>query len=135
MCAMAVPRQSELREQSRSVYVFGLTSFMNDTASEMAYWILPAFLVSIGAGPSTLGVIEGISESVVSVAKLGSGYLVDRIERRKPIVVAGYVVANAMKPLLALAQAWWQVLGIRFGPAGERPARRTPRHHARGICR
>jgi hypothetical protein len=38
-----------------------LTSFMNDTASEMAYWILPVFLVSIGAGPSTLGFIEGIS--------------------------------------------------------------------------
>jgi hypothetical protein len=103
MCAMAVPRQSELREQRRNVYVFGLTSFMNDTASEMAYWILPAFLVSIGAGPSTLGVIEGISESVVFVAKLCAGYLVDRIERRKPVVVAGYVVANAVKPLLALA--------------------------------
>lgn len=33
------------------------------TASEMAYWILPAFLVSIGAGPTTLGIIEGVSES------------------------------------------------------------------------
>ena len=89
MCSMAVPGHSELREKDRNVYVFGLTSFMNDTASEMAYWILPAFLVSIGAGPATLGIIEGISESVVSVAKLGSGDLVDRIERRKPIVVAG----------------------------------------------
>src|ERR1700681_5024303 len=110
MCAMAVPGQSELREQGRNVYVFGLTSFMNDTASEMAYWILPAFLVSIGAVPATLGIIEGISESIVSVAKLYSGYLVDRIERRKPIVVAGYAVANAVKSALALAQGWWQVL-------------------------
>ena len=57
-------------------------------------------------GTVHVGVIEGISESVVSVAKLGAGYLVDGIERRKPIVVAGYVVANAVKPLLALAQAW-----------------------------
>src|SRR5437667_401212 len=47
---VAVLRNSELQEKSRNVYVFGLTSFMNDTASEMAYWILPAFLVSIGAG-------------------------------------------------------------------------------------
>jgi MFS family permease len=127
MCAMAVPGQSELREQGRNVYVFGLTSFMNDTASEMAYWILPAFLVSIGAGPATLGIIEGISESVVSVAKLFSGYLVDRIERRKPIVVAGYVVANAVKPLLALAQAWWQVLGIRFADRLAKGLRGAPR--------
>jgi len=109
------------------VYVFGLTSFMNDTASEMAYWILPAFLVSIGAGPATLGIIEGISESVVSVAKLCSGYLVDRIERRKPIVMAGYIVANAVKPLLALAQSWWQVLGIRFGERLAKGLRGAPR--------
>ncbi len=127
MCAMAVTRQSELREKGRNVYVFGLTSFMNDTASEMAYWILPAFLVSIGAGPATLGIIEGISESVVSVAKLFSGYLVDRIEQRKPIVVAGYVMANAVKPLLALAQAWWQVLGIRFADRLAKGLRGAPR--------
>ncbi len=127
MCAMAVPRQFELREKGRNVYVFGLTSFMNDTASEMAYWILPAFLVSIGAGPATLGIIEGFSESVVSIAKLYSGYLVDRIERRKPIVVAGYVVANLVKPLLALAQAWWQVLGIRFTDRLAKGLRGAPR--------
>ena len=124
---MAAPGQSELREEGRNVYVFGLTSFMNDTASEMAYWILPAFLVSIGAGPATLGIIEGISESVVSVAKLYSGYLVDRIERRKPIVVAGYVVANVVKPLLALVQAWWQVLGIRFTDRLAKGLRGAPR--------
>ena len=41
----------------RNLYVFGATSFLNDTASEMAYWILPAFLASLGAGPAALGVI------------------------------------------------------------------------------
>lgn len=127
MCGVDMTRQSALQETPRNVYVFGLTSFMNDTASEMAYWILPAFLVSIGAGPATLGIIEGISESVVSVAKLYSGYLVDRIERRKPIVVAGYVVANAVKPLLALVQAWWQVLGIRFADRLAKGLRGAPR--------
>jgi MFS family permease len=98
----------------RNVYVFGLTSFLNDTASEMAYWVLPAFLASIGAGPAQLGVIEGVAESVASFAKLFSGYLADAVSRRKPIVVGGYVVANAVKPLLALVSSWWQILGIRF---------------------
>jgi MFS family permease len=98
----------------RNVYVFGLTSFLNDTASEMAYWVLPAFLASLGAGPAQLGIIEGIAESVASFAKLFSGYVTDRVSRRKPIVVAGYFVANAVKPLLALVSSWWQILGIRF---------------------
>src|SRR5580658_6850825 len=96
----------------RNVYVFGLTSFLNDTASEMAYWVLPAFLASIGAGPAQLGVIEGIAESIASFAKLFSGYFADRAPRRKPVVVAGYFVANAVKPLLALASSWGQILGI-----------------------
>lgn len=98
----------------RNLYVFGATSFLNDTASEMAYWILPAFLLTIGAGPATLGIIEGIAESVASIAKLFSGYLTDRTARRKPIVVAGYAVANVVKPLLALVTSAWQVLLIRF---------------------
>src|SRR4029077_10209523 len=48
------------RSQStpRNIYAFGLTSFLNDTASEMAYWVLPAFLASIGAGAAQLGIIE-----------------------------------------------------------------------------
>lgn len=56
----------------RNLYAFGLTSFFNDTASEMAYWVLPAFLASLGAGPAKLGVIEGIAESVAPPAKLFS---------------------------------------------------------------
>src|ERR1700758_871097 len=96
-------------ETARNVYVFGATSFLNDTASEMAYWVLPAFLASIGAGPAQLGIIEGIAESVASFAKLFSGYLADRFPRRKPVVVSGYLVANAVKPLLAVTHSWWQV--------------------------
>src|ERR1700721_2698335 len=99
---------------TRNIYVFGITSFLNDTASEMAYWVLPAFLVSLGASPAQLGLIEGVAESVASFAKLLSGYLTDRIDRRKPLVVAGYVVANAVKPILAVTTVWWQILLIRF---------------------
>jgi len=98
----------------RNVYAFGLISFLNDTASEMAYWVLPAFLASLGAGPEKLGIIEGIAESVASFAKFFSGYLADKVAHRKPIVVGGYFVANAVKPLLALVSSWWQILGIRF---------------------
>jgi len=112
---------------SRNVRAFGLTSLLNDTASEMAYWVLPAFLASIGAGPAQLGVIEGIAESVASIAKLFSGYLADRLPRRKPLVVSGYFVANAVKPLLALTTAWWQILLIRFSDRFAKGIRGTAR--------
>jgi MFS family permease len=112
---------------SRNLYAFGATSFFNDTSSEMAYWVLPAFLVSIGAGPEKLGFIEGIAESVASFAKLFSGYLADRLDRRKPIVVSGYVVANAVKPVLAVATSWWHVLLIRFADRLAKGVRGAPR--------
>jgi MFS family permease len=111
----------------RNVRIFGVTSLLNDTASEMAYWVLPAFLVSIGAGPAQLGIIEGIAESVASFAKLFSGYLADHFPRRKPLVVSGYLVANAAKPLLAVASSWWHVLGIRFADRFSKGMRGTPR--------
>src|SRR5580693_836091 len=101
-------------ESSRNIRAFGATSLLNDTASEMAYWVLPAFLASIGAGAAQLGIIEGIAESVASFAQLFSGYLADKVSQRKPIVVGGYFVANAAKPMLALVSSWWQILGIRF---------------------
>jgi MFS family permease len=112
---------------SRNIRAFGATSFFNDTASEMAYWVLPSFLASIGAGPATLGVIEGIAESVTSFAKFFSGYLADRIPRRKPVVVSGYVVANAVKPLLAMTTSWWHVLLIRFADRFSKGIRGTAR--------
>src|SRR5215471_2387323 len=105
---MAAARENPA--SNRNLYAFGATSFFNDTASEMAYWVLPAFLASLGAGPDKLGFIEGVAESVASIAKLLSGYLADRFDRRKPIVVSGYFLANAVKPLLALARSWWHVL-------------------------
>jgi MFS family permease len=114
-------------DQSRNLAVFSATSFLNDTASEMAYWVLPAFLTAIGAGPAKLGLIEGIAESVASFGKLFSGCLTDRVRRRKPIVVVGYSVANLLKPLLAIAQSWRQVLLIRFGDRLAKGLRGAPR--------
>ncbi|HKT88092.1 MAG TPA: MFS transporter [Candidatus Sulfotelmatobacter sp.] len=124
-----MPASSSASELSaaRNIYSFGITSFFNDTATEMAYWVLPAFLVSLGAGPAKLGVIEGIAESVASFGQLFSGYLSDRLERRKPLVVAGYFVANAVKPLLALVTAWWHILLIRFADRASKGLRAAPR--------
>jgi len=124
-----MPERPAEREPSaaRNIYAFGITSFLNDTATEMAYWVLPAFLASLGAGPAQLGLIEGVAESVASFAKLFSGYLTDRIDRRKPVVVAGYFVANAVKPLLAIVTAWLQILLIRFTDRLAKGVRGAPR--------
>src|SRR5438874_8822732 len=124
---MAASLPPARRSTARNLYSFGFTSLLNDTASEMAYWVLPAFLTKLGAGPEQLGLIEGIAESVASFAKLYSGNLADKLQRRKPMVVAGYAVANLAKPLLAIVTSWWQVLLIRFSDRLAKGVRGAPR--------
>src|SRR5260370_25317034 len=93
---------SQQAATTRNVYVLGITSLLNDTASEMAYWILPAFLVTLGAGPAQLGVIEGLAESSASFIKLFSVRLPDRLSLRKHLVVRGYTVADIAKPAMSV---------------------------------
>lgn len=113
---------------SRNVVILGVVSLLNDAASEMIYPLLPVFLTSVlGAGPAALGVIEGIAESTASFLKLYSGYLSDRVRRRKRWVVAGYTISNIIRPLIALAGTWVQVLVLRFSDRVGKGLRTSPR--------
>src|SRR5690348_18456491 len=98
----------------RNVYALTAVSFLTDVSSEMIYPLLPAFLtVTLGASASFVGAIEGAAESTAAVLKLASGWWSDRVQRRKPLVVAGYTLASIMRPLVAVAQSASQVLMIR----------------------
>lgn len=111
----------------RNVPILGLGSLLNDTASEMAYWVLPFFLTTLGAGPELLGLIEGCAESTASLFKLLSGSLTDRSGRRKPLVLIGYILANTVKPLLGFTHVWGQVLGLRVLDRSGKGLRGAPR--------
>ncbi len=112
----------------RNVFALGLTSFFNDTATELAYWIVPAFLAGpLGAGPAALGWIEGLAEGTASFARLLSGWWTDRVGLRKPFVTFGYVLANAVKPLLAWAVSPVQVLAVRISDRFSKGIRSAPR--------
>lgn len=116
------------RSLSRNVVVLGFVSLLNDAASEMIYPLLPVFLTQVlGAGPAALGVIEGIAESTASFLKLYSGWLSDRLRRRKNWVVIGYMLSNIIRPLIALASSWLHVLALRFTDRVGKGLRTSPR--------
>jgi MFS family permease len=111
-----------------NVWVLSWVAFFNDMATEMSYWLLPQFLMGIlGAGPMAFGLIEGVAETVSSFGRLLSGWLSDRLRRRKPLVVAGYTVANVVKPWLAVATSWGQVFCVRFADRAAKGFRGAPR--------
>jgi MFS family permease len=97
-----------------NVLWLSVVSLLNDTSSEMIYPLLPTFLVvSLGASPTFLGAVEGAAESVASLLKLASGWISDRWGRR-PLVLTGYGLAAAVRPVIALAVAPWHILAIRL---------------------
>jgi len=99
----------------KNVFVLGLVSLFNDIASEMIYPIIPIFLTSVlGAPVSVVGLIEGVAEATASIMKFLSGYLSDKIGRRKIFVTGGYGFSSIAKLLIALAYTWPFVLFARF---------------------
>jgi MFS family permease len=91
-----------------------LVSLFNDFASEMVYPLLPAFVTrTLGAGPLLLGVLDGASELTSSLVKWASGRLADRPGWQRPLILGGYAVAVLVRPLIAVANAAWQVIGFR----------------------
>jgi len=100
---------------SRNVWWLGVTSFFTDISSEMLYPLVPIFVTAVlGAPAAAVGVIEGIAEGTASFLKLFSGWISDRLGRRRAIVIAGYALSGAAKPLLAAAGPWTVVLLARF---------------------
>jgi len=117
-----------LGERQRNVATMSLMSFFNDIASEMIYPLLPIFLTTVlGAGPAALGLIEGVAESTAALLKFFSGYLSDKLKRRKPLVVLGYAVSNLVRPLIGAADGWSLVLILRFADRAGKGIRTAPR--------
>ena len=113
---------------TRNVVILGFVSLLNDGASEMIYPLLPVFLTAVlGAGPAALGIIEGVAEATASFLKLYSGYLSDRVKRRKGWIVAGYSISNIIRPLIAFSTSWVHVLVLRFSDRVGKGLRTSPR--------
>lgn len=123
------PAQPERRKSKlpASVLALAAASFFNDIGSEMGFPLLPVLLVSLGAGPAYLGIVEGIADAVASLLKLAAGYLADRVGKSKPLVMFGYGLPCGVRPLLALVTAPFQVLGIRVLDRVGKGLRTAPR--------
>ena len=111
----------------RTVIALGFASLFNDMGSEMAFPLLGVFLVSLGASPAALGLIEGIADATASFVKLFAGCIADKRARIKPLVFTGYALPAGVRPLLALASAPLHVLGIRLADRVGKGLRSAPR--------
>jgi MFS family permease len=98
---------------TRNVRVLSAVSFLQDTASELLYPLLPIYLTSVlGAPASVVGAVEGAAEGAAALTKVAAGPLGDRFARR-PLIATGYGMAALGKVIVAAASAWTGVLAGR----------------------
>ena len=113
---------------SKNVRSLGWVSLFNDIASEMIYPLLPLFLNTVlGAGVVFIGLIEGIAESASSFLKLFSGWVSDRFQKRKGLILFGYFLASITRPFIGLATSAYHVLFLRFFDRIGKGVRSSPR--------
>ncbi len=113
---------------SRNVFFLGWVSLLTDMSSEMIFNVLPLFLLNVlKVGTPIIGLIEGIAEGTASLFKLVSGWLSDRLGRRKSLTVFGYSLSTLSKPFLYIASSWAVVLAVRFTDRVGKGIRDAPR--------
>jgi MFS family permease len=122
------PNDTKMQGLPATVWALGLTSLFMDISSELIHGLLPLFLVlNLGASAAMLGLVEGVAEATAQVTRIFSGWLSDRLQRRKALAVLGYGLAAATKPLFPLASSVGTVMFARFADRIGKGIRAAPR--------
>ena len=99
-----------------NVFFLGVVSLLTDVSSDMIFTLVPLFLRNVlGAATTVVGLVGGLSESADAIVRIFSGWLGDKIGRRKLLAVLGYSISTVSKPFMYLATSWGAVLSVRFG--------------------
>jgi MFS family permease len=94
----------------------GTASLLSDLGHEIPTALLPSLVTStIGAPASALGAIEGISDALAGLARVGGGALADETGRRRAVAVGGYTTTAVLSAGIGAATATWQVGLLRAG--------------------
>jgi MFS family permease len=113
---------------SRNTFLLALSSLFADISTEMLYPVLPVFLTqTLQASGSVVGLVDGFAQATQNIMQGFSGALSDKLQKRKPIALAGYLLAAVAKPLMGLSTNWQGVFGARLLDRLGTGARSAPR--------
>jgi len=106
--------QSQQNEEKKIVSTFSFASFLHDMGSDMVYAVWPLFLTNVlGANMAVLGFIDGLGDALVSISQAISGYISDRIRRRKIFIWTGYLFGALAKVGYAFTTSWPWIIPFR----------------------
>ncbi|MBI5411915.1 MFS transporter [Candidatus Peregrinibacteria bacterium] len=104
-----------MKESKKTVRIFALASFLNDMGSDMIAPLWPVFVTSVlGANMAILGLIDGLGEALMSLSQAISGYISDRIKKRKVFVWLGYCCGGLSRVGYAFSTVWQELIPFRI---------------------
>lgn len=105
----------ENKDAKKTIRIFALASFLNDLGSDMIYPVWPLFVRTVlGANMAVLGFIDGLGEAIVSISQAVSGYLSDRIRKRKVFIWTGYLCGSLSRIGYALSRHWFSLVPFKI---------------------
>jgi len=102
------------QQSKKKIKIFGLASFLNDMGSDIIYPVWPLFVRSLGADMTILGFLDGLGDALVSISQAISGYISDRIQKRKIFIWLGYLFGSLSRIGYAISTAWQHLIPFRI---------------------
>lgn len=102
-------------QSRKTIRVFAAASFLNDLGSDIIYPVWPLFVTGVlKANMAALGFLDGLGDALVALSQAGSGYLSDRIKRRKIFIWTGYLCGAISRLGYALSSVWPHLVPFRI---------------------
>src|SRR5690242_3833688 len=100
---------------TRTVVGIILATFFSDVGHEMVTAVLPMYLASVGLGAAALGAMEGLADLLFSLSKLAGGAIGHRVEKKRPLVMLGYLTTALGTGCMGLVHSTVGLVSLRAG--------------------
>jgi MFS family permease len=112
----------------KNVVYMGLVSFFTDFSTEMVMSVLPLYIIKdLDLSRTILGAIEGTGEFVNYIFRIPSGYISDKIGKRKILVIIGYAISTISKPFFIFVTTFGDTIVVRIADRIGKGIRTAPR--------
>jgi MFS family permease len=118
MSSLARPAMEDTEipgQAKKTIRIFAASSFLNDMGSDIIYPVWPLYVTDVlKANMAALGFLDGLGEAIVSISQAASGYLSDRIRKRKIFIWTGYLCGALSRLGYAASSLWQQLIPFRI---------------------
>jgi MFS family permease len=105
-------RLSGLLKLNHNALVISITELVHDTGSHLIWSFWSLYVLKLGGGVEILGLFTLITGACSIILHPVLGYVSDKVGRKKPVVVGGFIV-SFFPLIMAFADSWvWLIPGV-----------------------